>query len=155
MPRLVSLRLFWLCASRARYLSKRGSLLRRRAAWLRRLSPLRSSPPRSPRQLWRRQRISTLILGMHHHRRHRSKRLQRERLDREQTLSGVRPGRSPNTKTVRHFASGEQSTTSGIGSSRHAKACTAHLLAYLIRRIRSNPNKSTTSSGEAIKKIAR
>jgi hypothetical protein len=69
--------------------------------------------------------------------------------------SRARPGRSPNTKTIRHFASEEQSSTSGIGSSRHAKACIAHLLAYLIRRIRSNLNKSTASSGEAIKKIAR
>jgi len=42
---------------------------------------------------------------------------------------------------------GEQSTASGIGSSRHAKACTARLLASSVTRIRSNPNKGTASSG--------
>src|SRR5205814_1941456 len=66
---------------------------------------------------------------MYCHPRRWSRRLERVNLDCQQTLSGVCPGRRHSTKKLRRFVLGEQSTASGIGSSRHAKACTARLLA--------------------------
>src|SRR4029453_4729113 len=121
----------------------------REAAWLRRRSPRRSSPRRLSPQPWRKRPTSTWICNMHCHRRRRSRRFERERLDREQRSSGVRLGDRHSTTLVQRCDSREQSTTSGIGSSRHAKACTVHLLASFVTRIHSDPNKSTASSGKA------
>jgi hypothetical protein len=100
-----------------------------RANWLRRLSPLRSSPRLLSHQLWRRRRTSASIWEMHRHRRRRPRTFERARLHREQSLSGARVGHSHSTKSVRRCESRKQSTTSGVASSRHAGACTARLLA--------------------------
>jgi hypothetical protein len=79
-------------------------------------------------QLWRRRRTSTLIWEMHRHRQ-RPRTFERARLHREQSLSGARVGHSQITKSIRRCESREQSTMSGVASSRHARACTARLLA--------------------------